>query len=73
MKTNAKARGVGALRLAALFLTVAFSAALVGCDSADQSTGSAVQVDPEAAKRQNDMTKFYEKNPLGKSKSKAKK
>ncbi|APW61300.1 hypothetical protein [Paludisphaera borealis] len=62
--------GVQALRLAAWFMTFAVSAAMVGCGGPDQSTGSEVQVDPGAAKRQDDMTKFYATNPLNKSKPK---
>lgn len=66
---NRRAFGLGASRLAALFLTFAVPAGLIGCgDSADQTTGSEVVPDPEAAKRQDDMTKYYAKNPLPKPK-----
>ena len=65
---NRRDFGVRASRLAALFMTFAVSAAVAGCGGPDQSTGSDVQPDPEAAKRQDDMTKYYAKNPLPKPK-----
>lgn len=67
---NAKVFGIRVSRLVALSMTFVVSAALVGLvgcgDGADQTTGTQAQPDPAAAKRQDDMTKFYEKNPLPK-------
>lgn len=53
---------------AACFAIVAASAAFIGCGGADQTTGSQVEPDAEAAKRQDDMRQFYAKNPLPKTK-----
>ncbi len=66
---NRRDFGIGAARLAGLCLTFAASATVIGCGGgADQTTGSEVVPDPEAAKRQSDMTEFYSKNPLPKPK-----
>ncbi len=66
---NRRAFGLGASRLAALCLTFAVPAGLIGCGGgADQTTGAPAQEDPEAAKRQDEMSKFYAKNPLPKPK-----
>jgi len=66
---NRRVFGVEAARLAGLCLAFAASAAVVGCgDGADQTTGTQAEPNPEAVKRQDEMSKFYEKNPLPKPK-----
>ncbi|OJW13705.1 MAG: hypothetical protein BGO49_29705 [Planctomycetales bacterium 71-10] len=46
---------------------VAGSAVFLGCDGADQTTGTQAEPDAEAVKRQEDMRQFYSKNPLPKA------
>jgi|GEM_PF-4384543 len=54
--------------LAALFMVFVVSAAMFGCDGADQTTGTQATPDAAAAKQQQDqqqqMKDFYAKNPL---------
>jgi hypothetical protein len=57
-----------ALRLPVGILGIAVAMSTIGCGGPDQSTGSTIEPDPGAAKRQDDMTKFYAKNPLPKPK-----
>ena len=39
-----------------------------GCGNSSQANGTQAAVDPEEARRTNDMAEFYKKNPVGKTK-----
>jgi hypothetical protein len=65
---NESVFGIRMKRLSVWVMTLFVSVSLAGCGGGDQSTGSAVKPDEEAAKRQDEMKKFYEKSPLPKPK-----
>lgn len=52
----------------ALFSAAIALAAVVGCGGEEQTTGTQVGANPEVAKQQSEMEKFYAKNPLPKPK-----
>lgn len=54
----------------ALFSVAAALAAVVGCGGEERTTGTQVEANPDVAKQQSEMEKFYSKNPLPKPKPK---